>query len=201
MSERQEQRQPFLLRIDLSTGAATLERKRFPEAHLPSHREGASFLRAYTPTVRCLIIGSSPIGVALSELAACAGFEAEFYAPDLEILPALPNTVKLRSLMPRSSFATDPWTAAILAFHDHDQEMPVFSELLRSPCFFIGAIGSRNAHTARKIALAEAGFTQAEIARIASPAGLVAGLKNAPFVGLSILMQIVATARDKRIVS
>jgi xanthine dehydrogenase accessory factor len=200
MSLRLGQRRPFALRIDLETGRGELET--LPAAaDLQSHREANSFLRTYMPQVKCLIVGSSPIAVALSELAASAGFEAEFYAPDLEILPKLPNPVKLRELMPRVPFQADPWTAVILAFHDHDQELPVFSEVLRSPCFFIGAIGSRNAQAARVLALAKAGFSEEDIARIKSPAGVVSGLKTAPFAALSILTQVVATAREHRIVS
>ena len=198
MAGRIRHRQPFALRINLATGAGTL--KAPAKASLRSHREGNAFLRVYEPAMRCLIVGSSPIAVALSELAACAGFEAEFYATDPENLPRLPASVKIRSLRPRSTFPVDQWTAAILAFHDHGQEFPLFSELLPSPCFFIGAIGSRNAHAARKAALIEAGFPEADIARIKSPAGLVTGLKTAPSIALSILTQIVAAARERGMV-
>ncbi|HWJ18835.1 MAG TPA: XdhC family protein, partial [Geobacterales bacterium] len=198
MSHRLERRRPFALRIDLATGACQLE-ARAGEALL-SRREGSAFFRAYEPALRCLIIGSSPIAVALAELAACAGFEAEFYATDPEILPKLPVSVKVQPLNPRVPFAADRWTAAILAFHDHDQEFPFFSSLLPSPCFFIGAIGSRNAHAVRQDVLTEAGFSEAEVARINSPAGLVTGLKTAPCVALSILTQIVAAAREQGIV-
>jgi xanthine dehydrogenase accessory factor len=202
MSARLERRQAFALRIDLSAGTGRLEVfGDEPPADLRSRKEGNTFLRVYAPSVRCLIAGSSPIAVALSELAACAGFEAVFYAPNLEVLPALPPAVKLYALLPRGRLKADRWTAAVLAFHDHDQELPVFSELLEGPCFFIAAIGSKNAHTARKLALAEAGYTEGAIARIKSPAGLVAGLKTAPFVALSILAQIVESARDQGIVS
>ncbi len=199
MSERLDERWPFHLRVDLKTGESALEPAGGDSAR--SRREGDSFIRAYEPAVRCLVIGASPIALALSELAACAGFETEYYTPDPDAASSLPRAVKLWRIAPRRPFAVDPWTAAVLAFHDHDQELPIFSELLRSPCFFIGAIGSKNAHAARKLALAELGFSEAEIARIASPAGLVAGLKTAPFVTLSVLTQIVATARDKRIVA
>ena len=165
-----------------------------------SHREGKVFLRVYEPPLRCLIVGSSPIAVALSELAACAGFEAEFYGSDPESLPGLPASVKVRPLRPRAPFAADRWTAAIVAFHDHGQELPFFIELIPSPCFFIGAIGSRNAHAARKAALIEAGFPEASVARIKGPAGLVTGLKTAPSIALSILTQIVAAARERGMV-
>lgn len=201
MVELLEKRTLFALRIDLASGASKLEAVRGEAgASLQSRQEGRSFVRLYMPVVRCLIIGSSPIAIALSEQAACAGFDTEFYAPDPDMLPALPPAVKLRPLLPRNHFSTDPWTAAVLAFHDHEQELPIFSELLDSRCFFIAAIGSKNAHAARKSALAAAGHAKERIARIESPAGLVAGLKTAPFVALSILAQIVARARDQQII-
>ncbi len=198
MSERLDRRQPFVLRIDLETGAGRLQA--LADARFQSHRKGSSFFRVYEPALRCLVIGSSPIAVALSEMASCAGFEADFYAPDPEILPRLPASVTVRPLTPRPRFMVDPWTAVLLAFHDHEQELPVFSELLLSPCFFIGAIGSRNTHAVRQATLSEAGFSETEIARIKSPAGLLTGLKSAPCVALSILTQIVAAAREQGMV-
>ncbi len=197
MRERMERRQPFALRIGLDSGAASIEAA--PDGP-QSHSEGRGFLRIYTPPLRCLVIGSSPIAVKLAELSASAGFETIFYAPDVENLPALPAEVKVRPLLPGISFGADRWTAAVLAFHDHEKELPVFAELLKGPCFFISAIGSRNAHAARKLALSSAGFSEAGIARIQSPAGLVPELKSAPLVAVSILAQVVAAAREGHIV-
>lgn len=201
MDDCLKSRQAFALRTDLSTGSALIERLPESPSHLRSRRDGNVFVRIYTPPIRCLIIGSSPIAVALSELAACAGFDTVFYAPTPESLPPLSDAVTLHPLLPHTQFLADPWTAAVLAFHDHEQELPVFSKLLGGACFFIGAIGSRNAHAARTLALTEAGLPEAAIARIRSPAGLVGGLKTAPFVALSILTQVVAAAREQGIVS
>ncbi|MFY9639950.1 MAG: XdhC family protein, partial [Rhodomicrobium sp.] len=190
MRERMEARQPFALRIDLENGEASIEAApNGGAAGSQSHREGKGFLRVYIPPLRCVVIGSSPIAVKLAELSASAGFETVFYAPDVENLPALPADVIVHSLLPGTSCGADQWTAAVLAFHDHEKELPVFSDLLTSPCFFIAAIGSRNAHAARKLALANAGFSEADIARIQSPAGLVPELKSAPLVAVSILAQ------------
>ncbi len=165
---------------------------------MESRREAAGFVRVYMPCLRCLVIGSSPIALKLAELSACAGFETVFYAADIESLPALPAGVRVYPLLPRPDFNSDPWTAAVLAFHDHEKELPVFEALLASPCFFLTAIGSRNAHAVRKRALAAAGFSGAGIARVQSPAGLIPGLKSASPVALSILAQIVEAARERR---
>jgi xanthine dehydrogenase accessory factor len=201
MHKRLDNRQPFALRMNLTTGALNLE--------AVAHNSGGmyhplikkpSFLRVYTPPLRCLIVGSSPIAVKLAELAACAGFDTVFYAPDVETSPAMHPDIRVVPLLPEARFEADPWTAAVLAFHDHDQELPVLRNLLLSPCFFLAAIGSRNAHEARKRALAGVGFSDRDIARIQSPAGLVQGLKSAPLVALSILAQVVAAARERQIV-
>jgi xanthine dehydrogenase accessory factor len=201
MRSRSERREPFVLRIGLSSGTAKLESLdgAAGASSQPLQTDG-EFLRLYLPPLRCLIIGSSPIAVKLAELSACTGFETVFYALDIESLPPLPGSVKAHRLAPGTQFSTDAWTAAILAFHDHEQELPVFSELLTSPCFFIGAIGSRNAQAARVLALDEQGFSQEEIARIESPAGLVPGLKSAPLVALSILSQVAAKAKEQHII-
>jgi xanthine dehydrogenase accessory factor len=204
MLDRMERRQPFGLRIDVASGRCAIETyKGGAEGDPPRsrHTGAGTFLRHYMPTVRCIVIGSSPIAGKLAELAACAGFETIFYTPDAESLPAVSPAVTVRPLTPGTRFNADRWTAAVLAFHDHDQEMPVFAELLNGPAFYIGAIGSRNAQMARVQALSEGGYSKDHIARIQSPAGLVAGLKSAPLVALSILSQLVAVARDKGIVS
>jgi xanthine dehydrogenase accessory factor len=202
MRARLDRRQPFALRIGLSTGSAKLENFDDKTGGYSYQVQGSGeFVRAYLPALRCLVIGSSPIAVKLAELSACTGFEPIFYALDIESLPPISPSVKVHRLAPGTRFSTDQWTAAILAFHDHEQELPVFSELLTSPCFFIAAIGSRNAHAARILALAGEGFSQDDIARIQSPAGLISGLKAAPLVALSILSQVVAKAKEQHIVS
>jgi xanthine dehydrogenase accessory factor len=200
MRGRMERREPFALRIDFETGAASIEAAPADGENPRSHPEGKGFVRVYTPPLRCLVIGSSPIAVKLAELSAGTGFETHFFAPDVENLPALPAEVRTHPLLPGTEFPADRWTAAVLAFHDHEKELPVFAELLKGVCFFISAIGSRKAHAARQAALESAGFSQAGIARIQSPAGLIPELKSAPLVAISILAQVVAAARERRIV-
>jgi xanthine dehydrogenase accessory factor len=197
-----ERREPFALSIDLETGGAALEKSACSSASASvSSQKGSKFIRHYAPALRCVVIGASPIAVKLSELSAQAGFETCFYAADAETLPPLPPQVKVRELLPRIQFPQDAWTAAILAFHDHEREIPVLEQLLKGPCFFLTAIGSRGAQEVRKLALTDAGITEKDIARIQSPAGLVPGLKSAPFVALSILAQAVSAARERGMVS
>ena len=133
MSERLERREPFALRIDLATGACQLQAR--AGSPLQSRREGSSFFRAYEPALRCLIIGSSPIAVALAELAACAGFEAEFYATDPDILPKLPVSVKVQPLKPRLPFASGSLDGRDSRISRPRPGIPFFLQFASEPLF------------------------------------------------------------------
>jgi xanthine dehydrogenase accessory factor len=200
MQELLSRRQPFALRIEFLTGSAALWVTKGESISSQPERDERGFTLYYPPSVRFLVLGSSPIAVKLAELAACTGFETTFHASDFESLPIFPGQVAVHPLLPGAQFEMDRWTAAILAFHDHDQELQFLPQLLEGPCFFLAAIGSRNAHAARKLALAEAGFAEADIGRLRSPAGLVPGLKSAPLVAVSILAQAIAAAQEQRII-
>jgi xanthine dehydrogenase accessory factor len=69
---------------------------------------------------------------------------------------------------------------------------------LRADCFYIGALGSRKTHARRVERLTEAGFGEAELARIHAPIGLDIGAVSPAEIALSILGEIVATLRRDR---
>ncbi|MDG9423080.1 XdhC family protein, partial [Streptococcus pneumoniae] len=66
---------------------------------------------------------------------------------------------------------------------------------LRADCFYVGALGSRKTHAARLARLAEAGFTEAETARIRAPIGLDIGAATPAEIALAVLAQIVQALR------
>ncbi len=59
----------------------------------------------------------------------------------------------------------------------------------------MGALGSRKTHAARVARLTQAGFGEAEIARIHAPIGLPLGAVSPAEIGLAILAEIVAELR------
>lgn len=76
--------------------------------------------------------------------------------------------------------------------HDLKIDLPALEVALRSPARYVGALGSRRTHAGRVAALAEAGFTPAEIARVHSPIGLdLGGGRRAEEIALSVIAEVV----------
>ncbi|MFD3592022.1 XdhC family protein [Nocardia sp. NPDC058640] len=87
----------------------------------------------------------------------------------------------------------DARTVVCVLTHDPKFDVPLLSSALRLPQVgFIGALGSRRAHTDRTTRLQEAGFTKLEIARVRSPLGLDIAAHTPEETAISILAQILA---------
>ncbi|MCZ6586959.1 MAG: XdhC family protein, partial [Alphaproteobacteria bacterium] len=56
--------------------------------------------------------------------------------------------------------------------------------------FYIGSLGSKKTHAGRVERLTEAGYNEAEIARIHAPIGLNIGGKSPAEIAISIMAQI-----------
>ena len=86
-------------------------------------------------------------------------------------------------------------TAVVTMTHDPKLDDPALDRALRSPAFYIGALGSRKTHAARLQRLGELGHEAAALARIRGPVGLDIAAVTAPEIALSILAEIVAVRR------
>ena len=84
-----------------------------------------------------------------------------------------------------------------MMFHDHDLEPPILMAALKSPAFFVGAMGSRKTHAARLERLRGLGADAVQCGRIHGPVGLVPSLRDANLVAISTLAHIVQTAQDE----
>ena len=89
----------------------------------------------------------------------------------------------------------DRRTAVVTLTHDPKLDDPALQTALRSPAFYIGALGSKKTHAARQGRLARAGFSPEEIARINGPVGLSIGALSPAEIAVSILAQITAVRR------
>ncbi len=94
--------------------------------------------------------------------------------------------------------ALDSRSAVVALTHDPKLDDPALDRALRSPAFYIGALGSRRSHAARLERLAALGHAPETLARIKGPVGLPIAAVTAPEIALSILAELVAIRRGGR---
>lgn len=196
ISDHRRNRRPFVHTTNVQTGLSTLTS--MPPG-TKTHVSDGMFHRVHLPTPRVLLVGGGPALTAIAHLIAATGFELDIVTPDDTARIALNNAgLKSRPLVNASSdrlAALDPWTAAIVAFHEHEWEATVLAEILRTPCFYIGVMGGRQAHTNRIAQLTEMGVSAAQQSRIRSPIGLIPGAKSRATLAVGILAELVAEAK------
>lgn len=179
-----------------AAAAAALARDRSATVAL----EGTDwFLHVFNPPLRLIVVGAVHIGQALVPMAAALGYQVlvtdprRAFATD-ERFPG----VSVSTDWPDE--AMDLWkpdarSAVVTLTHDPKLDDPALDRALRSPAFYIGALGSRRTHAARLERLRALGHDEAALGRIHGPVGLDIGAVTAGEIALSILAQIVQSRR------
>lgn len=173
----------------LKTGESTLE----------TIAERDVFLHAFVPPPRIVIVGATHIAVVLAGMARDAGYQfvvvdpRESFAnasrfPGIDVRVAWPNEI-LPELL------DDTFAALVTLTHAEHIDDQALAAGLRSPCRYIGALGSRRTHASRVQRLQTAGFSDTDISRIHAPIGLDLGGRAAGEIAVAILAQIVQTFR------
>jgi len=86
-------------------------------------------------------------------------------------------------------------SAIVALTHDPKLDDPALTAALRSPAFYIGALGSRQTHARRLDRLREHGFSDADLARIRGPIGLNIGARSPAEIAVAVLGQMTAVLR------
>jgi xanthine dehydrogenase accessory factor len=68
-------------------------------------------------------------------------------------------------------------------------------EALKTPAFYVGALGSRRNNEARRKRLMEFDVSQAEVDRLHGPVGLNLGGKTPPEIAMAIVAEMTAVRR------
>ncbi|GBR24051.1 xanthine dehydrogenase accessory factor XdhC/CoxI [Acetobacter orleanensis NRIC 0473] len=161
------------------------------------------FLQPLTPPPRLLIVGAVHIAQHLALLARMTGFSPVVIDPRsaLATPDRFPGFILGETLLTEwpddalEELGVDDMTAIVTLTHDAKLDDPTLEVALRSPAFYIGALGSRKTQASRVARLRELGFSEQEISRIHGPVGLAIGAIGAEEIALSILAQIVAVRR------
>lgn len=166
--------------------------------------EGAPwFIEARNPAPRLILIGAVHIAQALVPVAGLAGFAVVLVDPRTAFGNAerFPGAV-ISNDWPDSAMdalAPDIRTAVVTLTHDPKLDDPALDRALHSNAFYIGALGSRKTHAARRERLRALGHDEDALARIRGPVGLDIGAVSAPEIALSVIAEIVAVRRGGRL--
>src|SRR5215469_11652612 len=133
------------------------------------------FLSVYNPPLDLAIVGAVHIAQTLARMAALAGYEVRIIDPRTAFASAerFPG-VKLSHVWPDDALEKAPlgFRSALVALtHDPKLDDPALRSALASPCFYIGALGSKKTHAARLARLREHGLSEEKLARIHGPIG------------------------------
>jgi xanthine dehydrogenase accessory factor len=150
------------------------------------------FFDVYAPQPRLLIVGAVDFaGFKVTVVDARERFATTERIPDAdEVVVAWPQE-HLDANPP------DDATYAAVLTHEPRFDDPTLAALLRSKVAYIGAMGSRRAHAERLERLREAGFGDADIARISGPIGLDIGAKSPEETAVSILAEVIAARHGR----
>lgn len=163
--------------------------------------EGGYFVHVHNPALRLIIVGAVHIAQALAPMAAMAGYQVVIVDPRRafatdERFPGIslddrwPDEA-LEALKPNRR------TAIVTLTHDPKLDDPALVVALKSDAFYIGCLGSRKTHAKRLERLTEAGFTEADFARLRGPLGLNIGAVTPAEIAISALAQITETLRQQ----
>lgn len=202
---RLDARQPTMRVLDLATGRA--------DCFDASGRQGVQcdgkiLSTVLGPAYRLIVIGAGQLSRYLCQSAVGLGFDVTVCDPREEyslgwdvagarLVRGMPDDVVVQS-------APDAHTAVIALTHDPKLDDLAIMDALRSPAFYVGALGSRANHAKRVSRLREHfAMSEAELARLHGPAGIYIASRTPPEIALSILAEIVAVknglAEDARI--
>ena len=111
--------------------------------------------------------------------------------------PALEG-VTLSRLMPDDlviAMNLDAHSALVAVTHDPKLDDLALMEALKTPAFYVGALGSRRNNEARRQRLREFDVSEAEVRSLRGPVGLNLGGRTPPEIALSVLAEMTAVRR------
>ncbi|MGL4811723.1 MAG: XdhC family protein [Beijerinckiaceae bacterium] len=157
------------------------------------------FFTVHVPPPRIVVTGAVHISQALEPMARMIGFDTTIIDPRMAFAtPERFPGMRLLAEWPHEALqhvGLDRYTAFVALTHDPKIDDPGLTLALQSPCFYIGALGSRKTHARRIERFQAAGFTLEQIARIHAPIGLNIGALSPQEIALSILAEIVGDYR------
>jgi len=191
IADAREQGDSLAVHTDLDTGHSS-------ERPLET---GEVFINRYDPPRRLLIVGAVQIAQSLAALARTLGIEVVVIDPRARFLTEerFPG-VTLDDRWPDEAVAAyrpGPATAVVTLSHDIKIDDPALIAALGSEAGYVGALGSRRSHAARRERLAAAGLSAETIDRVDGPVGIDIRAIGPSEIALSIAAAMIGAFHDR----
>jgi xanthine dehydrogenase accessory factor len=177
------------------------KRLRMAKSGMEDTPQGRVFLTVYVPSPKLVITGAVHISQALAPIGQLLGYDVTIVDPrtafasierfpDVKVIAEWPDV----ALPP---LAIDHYTAFVALTHDPKIDDPALEHALARDCFYLGALGSMKTHAKRVERLKQAGYPEADIARIHAPIGLDIEAVSPAEIAVAIMGEITQVLRQK----
>ena len=158
--------------------------------------DGEVLTTVHGPRYRMLVIGAGQLSKYLAQIAVGLDYQVTVCDPREEYIETwdIPG-VRLVRTMPDDTvleMKLDERCAVVALTHDPKLDDLALMEALKSPAFYVGALGSRANNAKRRKRLEEFDLTREQIARLHGPIGVYIGSRTPPEIAISILAEITA---------
>ena len=188
-------------RLELATGLVSMA----PCADGDALRfDGAVLETVHGPRLRLVLIGAGQLSRYLATMAVMLDYRVTVCDPREEYHEGWAGTlgVTLSRQMPDDlviAMNLDANSALVALTHDPKLDDLALMEALKTPAFYVGALGSRRNNEARRKRLLEFDVSSAEMAVLRGPVGLNLGGKTPPEIALAIVAEMTAVRRGARL--
>jgi xanthine dehydrogenase accessory factor len=155
------------------------------------------FVEAYAPPPRMLVFGAIDFAAAVARIGSFLGYRVTVCDARAVFATArrFPDADEVVVEWPHRYLAgqtVDERTVICVLTHDPKFDVPLLEVALRTPAWYVGAMGSRRTHSDRLARLREVGLSEDELARLRSPIGLDLGARTPEETAVAVAAEIVA---------
>jgi xanthine dehydrogenase accessory factor len=155
------------------------------------------FIDVELPPPSLVMVGGVHVSIALTSIAKVVGYRTIVIDPrgvfgNEERFPHVDELIQEWPDDALAGIGIDRSTAIATLTHDPKIDDPALLVALRSPAFYVGALGSKKTQEKRKKRLLDRGLTEAELSRLHAPVGLDIGSRSPEEIALSVMGEILA---------
>ena len=162
--------------------------------------DGKTLSTVHGPRLRLLIIGGGQLSRYLATMAVMLDYQVTVCEPREEYHEGWERLegVTLSTAMPDDlvlAMRLDHNSAVVAVTHDPKLDDLALMEALRTPAFYVGALGSLNNNAQRRQRLLDFDVSEAEVRQLHGPVGLNIGALTPPEIAMSIVAEMTAMRR------